>query len=215
MNGRPLALAAVEGCADAIIESWHLGIQHGNAVADVLTGDYNPSGKLTATFPRVTGQIPIYYNHKNSGRPGVISEKYTSKYLDQPLTPLYPFGHGLSYTQFVYSGLTIGNPELKKADSLAVKVTLKNRGKYAGTEVVQLYVQDMIASVTRPVKELKGFRRVYLNPGEQAVVEFRIPVSSLGLYDSEMRYVVEPGDFNLMVGGSSETGLMAQFRVKD
>ena len=148
MNGRPLVLSAVEPLTTAIVETWHLGVQHGNAVADVLCGDYNPSGKLTVSFPRSVGQIPIYYNHKNTGRPANPGSKYNSKYLDVGNSPLYPFGYGNSYTRFEYSGLKIVNSRLQTSEDLVVSVNVKNVGKQAGTEVVQLYVQDLVASVT-------------------------------------------------------------------
>jgi len=213
MNGRPLTLSNVESKVTAIVEAWHLGIQHGNAVADVLVGDYNPSGKLTATFPRSVGQIPIYYNHKNSGRPNNPSDKFTSKYIDLPSSPLYPFGYGLSYTKFKYSDIKVLNNRLLSSDELVVSVNVKNVGKRDGDEVVQLYIRDMVGSVTRPVKELKGFQRVALEAGEQKTVQFRVPVQELRFYDSDMKYTVEPGDFSVMIGGNSVEGLTANFKV--
>jgi beta-glucosidase len=147
---------------DAILETWFAGTMTGDAVALVLFGEYNPSGKLPVTFPRTVGQVPVYYNHKNTGRPGNEKNRYTSKYLDLPLTPLYPFGYGLSYTTFNYSDVTLSNSKLTNKDSLVVTVKVKNTGKYDGEEVVQLYVQDLVGSVTRPVKELKGFKKILL-----------------------------------------------------
>ena len=213
MNGRPLAIADIESDVAAIVESWHLGDQHGNAVADVLVGDYNPSGKLTAGFPRTVGQIPVYYNHKNSGRPGNLDEKYTSKYLDLPLSSMYPFGYGLSYTKFEYSGLTIQHSAIHRNEKLNVTVNVKNSGNTAGTEIVQLYIRDLVGSVTRPVKELKGFRRVNLQPGEEKTVTFAIAAGEFGLYDINLNYVVEAGDFELMVGGNSTDVITGKFKI--
>ena len=213
MNGRPLTLSNVESKVSAIVESWHLGIQHGNAVADILIGDVNPSGKLTATFPRSVGQIPIYYNYKNSGRPNNLSDKFTSKYIDLLSSPLYPFGYGLSYTKFKYSDIKVLNNRLLSTDELVVSVNVKNTGKRGGDEVVQLYIRDLVGSVTRPVKELKGFQRVALEAGEQKTVQFRVPVQELSFYDSDMKYTVEPGDFSVMIGGNSVEGLTTDFKV--
>jgi len=213
MNGRPLVLSAVEPLTTAIVETWHLGVQHGNAVADVLCGDYNPSGKLTVSFPRSVGQIPIYYNHKNTGRPANPGSKYNSKYLDVDNSPLYPFGYGNSYTRFEYSGLKIFNSRLQTSEELVVSVNVKNVGKQAGTEVVQLYVQDLVASVTRPVRELKGFQRVTLSAGQTETVTLRVPVTQLGCYDINLQYRVEPGEFRVYVGGDSQAELSATFNV--
>jgi len=213
INGRPLTLSNVESDVAAIVESWHLGDQHGNAVADVLAGDYNPSGKLTVSFPRTEGQIPIYYNHKNSGRPGNMKSKFTSKYLDLPLTPMYPFGYGLSYATFHYSDLTISKTQLMENENLIMTVNVKNTGKYDGVETVQLYIRDIVGSVTRPVKELKGFKRVELKSGEEQTVKFEVPTSELGLYNIDMEYVVEPGEFELMIGGNSQDVITSRFQI--
>jgi beta-glucosidase len=213
LNGRPLVLTEIEPYVQAIVETWQLGLQHGNAVVDILLGEVNPSGKLTATFPRAVGQIPIYYNHKNTGRPGNEFSKYTSKYLDQDNKPLYPFGWGLSYTTFKYSDLKVLKPQVGLTDNLSVSVTVKNTGKLAGTEIVQLYVRDLIGSVTRPVAELKGFQRLYLNAGESKQVTFTVPVSQLGFHDQNLRYVVEPGTFKVMVGGNSAELISTEFEV--
>lgn len=212
-NGRPLTIAELDKNATAILECWAPGIQGGNAIADVIFGDYNPSGKLPVTFPLVVGQVPIYYNHKNTGRPGDININFTSKYRDLPLEPLYPFGYGLSYTSFYYSDLKVVNPKLLQNDVLKVQVNLENTGKRSGTEVVQLYMRDLVGSVTRPVKELKGFRRIELQPGEKQTVTFEIPVRNLGFYNQVLQYVVEPGKFNVMVGGNSAEVLTAGFEV--
>jgi beta-glucosidase len=206
MNGRPLTLDWEAEHVPAILETWFLGTQTGNAIADVLFGDYNPSGKLTTSFPRVVGQLPLYYNHRSTGRPAT-DQKYTSRYLDVPNDPLFPFGFGLSYTTFEYSDLKV-DPDLR------VTVNVKNTGKREGHEVVQLYIRDLVASTTRPVRELKGFQRVKLAPGESRTVEFQLTRENLALYNPEMQKVVEPGAFKLWVGGSSDGGLEAGFEIK-
>jgi beta-glucosidase len=211
MNGRPLAIPELASEAPAIVESWFLGSQHGRALADVLFGDHNPGGKLPATFPRTTGQIPIYYNHRNTGRPGDSAAKYTSKYLDLPLTPLFPFGFGLSYTTFEYTRLRLSSPRIGAGDSLEISVDVRNTGDRAGEEVVQLYVRDDVASVAQPVRALKAFRRVTLRPGETQTVTFRLGPSSFALYDRQMRQVVEPGTFTVYVGTDSNAALSSRF----
>jgi beta-glucosidase len=211
MNGRPLAIRQLADATPAVLESWFLGNQHGRAVADVLFGDYNPGGKLPATFPRTTGQIPIYYNHRNTGRPGDSAAKYTSKYLDLPLTPLFPFGFGLSYTTFEYTRLRLSSPRIGAGDSLEVAVDVRNTGDRAGDEVVQLYVRDDVASVAQPVRALKAFRRVTLRPGETRTVTFKLGQSSFALYDRQMRHVVEPGTFTVFVGTDSNAALSSRF----
>ncbi|MGI8403115.1 MAG: glycoside hydrolase family 3 N-terminal domain-containing protein, partial [Gemmatimonadaceae bacterium] len=213
MNGRPLAIPELDQEAPAIVESWFLGSQHGAAVADVLFGDYNPGGKLPSTFPRATGQIPIYYNHRNTGRPADPTNHYTSKYLDLPWTPLYPFGFGLSYTTFAYSNLRVSSATISAADSLQVSVDVRNSGDRAGEEVVQLYVRDDVASVEQPVKMLKGFQRIALQPGATRTVSFRIGPEALALYDRQMRRVVEPGTFTVYAGTNSNEVLAARFAV--
>jgi beta-glucosidase len=211
MNGRPLAIRQLADATPAVLESWFLGNQHGRAVADVLFGDYNPGGKLPATFPRTTGQIPIYYNHRNTGRPGDSAAKYTSKYLDLPLTPLFPFGFGLSYTTFEYTRLRLSSPRIGAGDSLEVAVDVRNTGDRAGDEVVQLYVRDDVASVAQPVRALKAFRRVTLRAGETRTVAFKLGPSSFALYDRQMRHVVEPGTFTVFVGTDSNAALSSRF----
>ena len=213
MNGRPLAIPELANEIPAIVESWFLGVQHGAAVADVLFGDYNPGGKLPATFPRATGQIPIYYNHRNTGRPADSANHYTSKYLDIPWTPLFPFGYGLSYTSFEYANLRLSPTKLAAGDSLQISVDLRNSGDRAGDEVVQLYVHDDVASVAQPVKALKAFRRVTLQAGETRTITFRIGPEALALYDREMRRVVEPGAFTVYVGTNSDARLSSHFEV--
>ncbi len=212
MNGRPLTIPWAAEHVPAIVESWFLGVETGPALAAVLFGDVSPSGKLPATFPRSVGQIPLYYNHKNTGRP-TGPEKYTSKYTDLPVTPLFPFGHGLSYTSFGYSDLRLSAPRIAPAGTLKVSVTVTNTGAREGAEVVQLYVHDEVASVTRPVRALAGFRRISLKPGEARTVDFQLTAKELGLYNRDMKFVVEPGKFRVFVGGSSVGGLEAEFEV--
>ncbi len=213
MAGRPLAISWLDENAPAIVMAWYLGTEMGPAVADVLFGDYNPGGKLPVTFPRNVGQVPIYYNHKNTGRPPVEGQDYTSTYLDTPTTPLYPFGHGLSYTTFAYDSLQLGSQEMRPTDSLRVEVRVANTGERAGAEVMQLYLRDLTASVTRPVKELRGFRRVMLDPGEAETVAFTLTAEDLAFYDLDMTRAVEPGRFKVFVGGSSEDVMEAEFEV--
>jgi len=212
MSGRPLTIPWAAEHVPAIVESWFLGVETGPALAAVLFGDVSPSGKLPATFPRSVGQIPLYYNHKNTGRP-TGPDKYTSKYTDLPVTPLFPFGHGLSYTTFGYSDLRLSAPRIAPAGTLRVSVTVTNTGAREGAEVVQLYVHDEVASVTRPVRTLAGFRRVSLKPGEARPVDFQLTSKELGLYNKDMKFVVEPGKFRVFVGGSSVGGLEAEFEV--
>src|SRR3954471_6793527 len=213
MNGRPLAIPELAEYAPAILETWFLGSQHGMAVADGLFGDYNPSGKLPATFPRATGQIPIYYNHRNTGRPADSANHYTSKYLDLPWTPQLPFGFGLSYTSFAYSNLRVSSPTIRAGDSLTVSVDVRNTGDRIGDEVVQLYVRDSVASVEEPVKALRGFRRVTLQPGETRTVTFKLGPEALSLYDRQLRRVVEPGMFTVFAGTNSADVIAAHFEV--
>ncbi len=212
MNGRPLILEWAVEHVPAIVEAWFLGVESGNATADVLFGDVDPSGRLPVTFPRALGQIPLYYNHRNTGRPPA-AEKYTSKYIDVPVTPRYPFGYGLSYTTFAYRDLKLGAARIGPRDTLTVSVTVTNTGTREGTEVVQLYVRDEVASVARPVRELKGFRRVTLKPGEARTVELRLAARDLAFYGLDMRPVVEPGTFRVFVGSNSAEGLEATFTL--
>ena len=212
MNGRPLAIPWLDQHIPAILETWYLGTEMGYAVADVIFGDYNPGGKLPVTFPRATGQIPLYYNHKNTGRPS--GEKgNTSKYLDVPWTPLYPFGHGLSYTTFTYSTPQLSRRSMRATDTLVIQMVVTNTGQRAGDEVVQLYLRDDVASVTRPVKELRGFRRVTLRPREHVTVTFTLGADDLAFYDRRMNRVVEPGSFTVFVGGGSSEVKEARFEV--
>jgi beta-glucosidase len=213
-NGRPLDLSDVVEAPDAILEAWFPGTEAGNGIADVLTGAYNPSGKITMTFPRSLGQVPLFYNQKNTGRPINEKEKYTSKYLDIPNTPLFPFGYGLSYTTFSYGAPTISKKALGMKDSLQVSVVVTNTGKLAGHEVVQLYVQDLVGSVTRPVKELKGFQKILLAPGQAQTVTFTIHTDDLRFYTQDMRFVAEPGAFKAMVGPNSADVQAVDFELK-
>ena len=213
VNGRPLTIGWVVNNVPAILESWMGGTQSGNAIADILFGDVNPGAKLPVTFPRTVGQVPIYYNHMNTGRPPAADNRYNSKYIDVPWTPQFPFGFGLSYTEFKISNLQLSAPRIDANGKLMVSVEVENVGRRAGDEVVQLYIRDPVASMTRPVKELKGFQRVTLQPGEKRRVEFTLEREQLGFWNREMRYVVEPGEFRIMVGSSSEDVIEAKFEV--
>lgn len=212
-NGRPLTLEWEQEHVPAILETWFLGTEAGNAIADVLFGEYNPAGKLTITFPRNVGQIPIYYSAKNTGRPADPNNKYTSKYLDVPNTPLYPFGYGLSYTTFSYSNLTLSKPEIKPTEKLQVKVTLTNTGNYDGEEIAQLYIRDKVASITRPLKELRGFYKVPLKKGESKDLTFELTSEDLKFYDSNLNWIYEPGDFQVYVGTNSMETKEAAFKL--
>jgi beta-glucosidase len=213
-NGRPLTIGWIDKNIPAILETWFLGTQAGNAIADVLFGDYNPSGKLPVTFPRTVGQIPIFYSMKNTGRPMDVSNKYTSKYLDESNDPLYPFGYGLSYTTFVYGDIALSSAEMSGTDSLTVSCEVTNRGKLAGEEVVQLYIRDLVGSVTRPVKELKGFQKISLAPRESKTVSFRLSVNDLSFYKRDMTFGTEPGKFHVFIGGNSRDVKQAEFVLK-
>lgn len=202
-NGRPLTLTWENDNVDAIIEAWHGGTEAGNALADVLFGDYNPSGKLTATFPRNVGQIPIYYNYKNTGRPIIEDFKFTSKYLDVPNEPLYPFGYGLSYTNFKYGEITLSTTKITGNQELTATIMVENIGKRDGEEVVQLYLNDPSASVSRPLKELKNFKKVFIKAGEKTNVTFTITNEDLKFFNSNLVYDWESGDFNIYIGTNS------------
>ncbi len=216
MNGRPLAISELDEKADAILETWFLGTQAGNAIADVLFGDYNPSGKLPVTFPRSLGQVPIFYSMKNTGRPMEVDpqNKYTSKYLDESNYPLYPFGYGLSYTTFAYGDISLSKNSFSANDSITVSCTITNSGSKAGEEVVQLYVHDLVGSVTRPVKELKGFTKIMLQPGESRDIQFVIKDVDLAFYRKNMTFGTEPGAFEVFVGGNSRDTKSAKFELK-
>ena len=213
MNGRPLNINWADKNIPSIVEAWQLGTQTGNAVAQVLYGDYNPSGKLPMSFPRSVGQIPIYYNYKNTGRPGPKKEIFWSHYNDEVNTPLYPFGYGLSYTSFEYSNIKIDNKNLIPGETLNVSVDLKNTGNYSGKEVVQLYIKDRFASVTRPVRELKGFEMVMLSPGETKTINFKISESLLKFYTANETWESESGFFDIFIGTNSNANLQESFEL--
>jgi beta-glucosidase len=214
MNGRPLAIPWLHDNVNAIVETWFLGTEHGTATADVLFGDANPGGRLPMTFPRVTGQVPIYYAHRNTGRPPSVENKYSSKYLDVSFEPLYVFGYGLSYTTFAHGAPRLSAPTMRASDTLRVEVDVTNTGRIAGEDVVQLYVRDEVASIARPVRELRGFRRVRLEPGERRTLQFTLDVGDLAFYDAATRRVAEPGTFRVFAGGSSAASNEAHFTLE-
>lgn len=215
MNGRPLVLVDEQEQADAMLETWFPGTEGGNAVADVLFGDYNPSGKLAMSFPRSIGQLPVYYAHLNTGRPYHEDKpgNYTSHYFEEPNGPLFPFGYGLSYTQFDVSDIKLSDASMTRKGKLTASVTVKNTGKVAGATVVQLYLHDVAASISRPVKELKNFEKVMLEPGEEKVVNFTLSENDLKFYNSELKYAAEPGEFKVMIGLDSQTVKEATFNL--
>lgn len=226
MAGRPLTFNEITGDVNSILFAWHPGIMGGPAIADVLFGKQSPSGKLPVSFPRTVGQVPIYYSHKNTGRPpsedqlgikqGTPEDPlgYVSYYLDVDFTPAYPFGYGLSYTTFEYSDLKLSKDVLEIGESLEASIKVTNTGDFKGEEVVQLYVRDLFGSVTRPVKELKSFRKISLDPGESKIINFTLSTNDLKFWDIDINYRVEPGDFHLWIGGDSQAELMAEFEVK-
>lgn len=210
-TGRPLALTNMKDAPDAILNTWFAGSEAGNAIADVLFGAVNPSGKLPMTFPRSLGQVPIFYNHKNTGRPLSAEktdkceyERFRSNYMDECNTPLFPFGYGLSYTTFSYSPISVSNVNPKGNQTIQASVTVSNKGNFDGAEVVQLYIRDLVGSNTRPVKELKGFQKIFLKKGESKKVTFTISPDDLKFYDNHLKYDWEPGDFNIMIGTNSQ-----------
>ncbi|SCW99057.1 MULTISPECIES: beta-glucosidase BglX [unclassified Pseudomonas] len=215
MNGRPLSLLEEKQQADAILETWFSGTEGGNAIADVLFGDYNPSGKLPITFPRSVGQIPTYYNHLSIGRPFTPGKpgNYTSQYFDDTTGPLYPFGYGLSYTEFSLSDMALSSTTLNKTGRLDASVTLENTGKRDGETVVQLYIQDVTGSIIRPVKELKNFRKVMLKAGEKKVIHFTITEDDLKFYNAQLKYGAEPGKFNVQIGLDSQDVKQQSFEL--
>lgn len=215
-NGRPLTIEDLDKSAPAIVEAWFGGTEAGNALADVLFGDVNPSAKITMTFPRNMGQVPIFYNTKNTGRPFDPSkqdDKFKSRYIDCPNTPLYPFGYGLSYTTFVYSEVKLNKSTFNKGETITASVNIKNTGSYDGDEVAQLYVRDLVGEVTRPVKELKGFSKVHIAKGQTVTVTFSLTPSDLAYYHQDMSYNYDPGEFELFIGPDSSTGNKGEFRV--
>ena len=215
-TGRPLALKWENENVPAILNVWFGGSEAGSAIADVLFGDVNPSGKLSTTFPQNIGQVPIFYNHKTTGRPlgeGKWFQKFRSNYLDVSNEPLYPFGYGLSYTNFTYSAVGLSRPSIKSTGSLTATITVTNSGTVTGKEVVQLYIRDMVGSITRPVKELKGFQKIELKAGESKKVSFSISVNDLKFYNYDLKYVAEPGDFKVFIGGNSRDVKEADFKL--
>ncbi|MEO8403222.1 MAG: beta-glucosidase BglX [Chitinophagaceae bacterium] len=215
MSGRPLILNLEKEQANAILFTWHAGHEAGNAIADVLFGNYNPSGKLTTSFPRNVGQVPNYYNHLNTGRPngGDTFHKFRSDYLDVENSPLYPFGYGLSYTSFTYGDLKLDKTSINSTGKLTASITITNSGNYDGEEVVQLYTRDMVGSIARPVKELKGFQKIMLKKGESKNVSFTISANDLKFYNSNLKYVAEPGNFKLFIGTNSWNVKEADFKL--
>ena len=216
LSGRPMTIAPEVELADAFLQVWHAGIETGNALADVVYGDYNPSGKLTATFPRNVGQIPIYYSIRNTGRPqgSDTFQKFKSNYLDVPNTPLFPFGYGLSYTSFEYKNLSLSNTSLTDNEEITVAVEVSNTGDFDGEEVVQLYVRDLVATVTPPLRLLKGFEKVFIKKGETKKVEFSLSADDLAFYHPDLSYYAEPGEFTVFVGCSSNATLSANFNLE-
>ena len=210
-TGRPLALTNVKDTPDAILNVWFAGSEAGNAISDVLYGKVNPSGKLPVTFPRSLGQVPIYYNHKNTGRPlsqektdKCEFERFRSSYMDECNTPLYPFGYGLSYSKFTYSPISVSNTNPVGNQTIQASVNVTNSGNFDGAEVVQLYIRDLVGSITRPVKELKGFQKIYLKKGESKKVTFNISTEDLKFYNNSLKYDWESGEFDIMIGTNSE-----------
>jgi beta-glucosidase len=215
-TGRPLDLSWENANVPAILNVWFAGTEAGNAIADVLLGKVNPSGKLTTTFPQNLGQVPIFYSHKNTGRPlaeGEWFQKFRSNYLDVSNDPLYPFGYGLSYTSFKYTDLMLDKQKMAAGGIMNVSVKLTNTGKVDGAEVAQLYIRDMVGSITRPVKELKGFQKVFLKAGETKTLTFTLTSDDLSFYNSDLIFTAEPGDFKVFVGTNSSNLLEAQFEL--
>jgi len=213
-NGRPLTINWAEQNIDAILDVWFPGTQAGLAIADVLFGNYNPSGKLPITFPRSVGQIPIFYSMKNTGRPMDPNQKYTSKYLDESNEPLYPFGYGLSYTTFTYTPPSVSANEMVEGDTLIVKCEVANTGKFDGDEIVQLYIRDQVGSVTRPVKELKAFQKITLRSGQTKTVAFKLTTKDLSFYRRDMTFGSEPGKFEVFIGSNSRDVKSTTFTLK-
>ena len=215
MSGRPLTIARENELATALLQVWFQGHEAGNAIADVLFGNYNPSGKLTMSFPRNVGQVPVYYNYKNTGRPQPAGEgqKFRSNYLDVPNDPLFPFGYGLSYTSFSYSDISINKKQIRANETLQAKLTVTNTGNYDGEETVQLYVQDVYASITQPVKQLIDFQKIFLKKGEQKEVSFTISIDDLKFFNQDLKQVYEPGDFNIFIGGNSRDVKKTSFNL--
>ena len=216
VNGRPLSITKLDEQADAILESWYLGTEMGNSVADILFGKVNPSGKLPVSFPRSVGQIPVYYNYRRTGRPHNENNHYTTGYIDSPFSPLYPFGYGLSYSDFEYSDIRLSRTSIDASSQLKVSALITNRSDLAGTEIVQLYINDPLATVTRPVRELKGFERIKLAAGESRRVEFILEASELSFYNARMQQITEAGEFRVFIASSSaDDGLETRFTLSE
>lgn len=217
MSGRPLVISEEMELPVSILQIWHPGVEAGNAVGDVIFGDYNPSGKLTATWPRSVGQIPIYYSMRNTGRPAASEEfeKFKSNYLDSPNSPLFPFGFGLSYTEFEYSEIKVNNPSLSTGGTITISAKITNTGNFDGEEVVQLYIHDKVRSITPPMKELKGFKKIFLKQGTSETVTFQITPEDLKFYNYDLEYVWEQGEFEFFVGRSSDGEFAGSFSLKE
>ena len=200
----------------SILQVWFPGVEAGNAIADVVFGSYNPSGKLTATWPRNVGQIPIYHSVKNTGRPQSEEtfQKFKSNYLDAPNSPLLPFGFGLSYTSFEYSNLKVSASQIQQNESVTVSVAVKNTGNYDGEEIVQLYLRDVVRSITQPNKQLKGFKKIFLKKGETRTVNLELKPDDLKFYNTNLEFISEPGDFEVFVGTNSDETQKVSFTLK-
>ena len=214
--GRPLVFNWIADKVPSIVYTWWLGTEAGNAIADVLFGDYNPSGKLPMTFPRSEGQIPIYYNHYNTGRPFKSDEdfNYVTAYTDLQNSPRFPFGYGLSYTRFDYGQVELSADTIALGQTLQAKIKVTNAGSYAGEEVVQLYIRDIAASLVRPVRELKAFQKIYLKAGESREIVFSVREKDLAFYHEDLHFAADPGLFHIFIGGSSQTPNMASFFLR-
>jgi beta-glucosidase len=213
-NSRPMVFSWASENVPAILVAWQPGFEAGNALSDVLTGKVNPAGKLPMTFPRSLGQVPIHYNQLNTGRPQQSTgQMWTSGYLDSPVSPAYPFGFGLSYTNFAYSNISLNKPQIKAGETLEVSVTVTNTGELAGDEVVQLYIRDIAADIARPVKELKGFEKITLAKGERRTVTFRLSDKDLAYWNNDLKLKADPGSFKVFVGGNSRDVREAGFEL--
>jgi beta-glucosidase len=212
-SGRPLDIRWAPQKVAAIVQAWFLGVEAGNAIAHTLLGDASPSGRLSLSWPRSVGEIPTYYNHKSTGRP-TAPDRWHTGYLDQSSTPLFPFGYGLTYTKFSYGNLKVETPAVAADGSLRVSADIQNTGAREGTEVVQLYVHDRVAPTSRPVRELKGFQRVSLAPGEHKTVEFAVKATDLGSYDPAMHWIIPSGTYDVWVAPDSASGIQGTFEVK-
>jgi beta-glucosidase len=214
MSGRPLVLTNMIDGATSVLQVWHAGIEAGNAIADALFGAVNPSGKLSMSFPYSVGQIPVYYSQKTTGRPMDPNNKFSTKYLDIPNEPLFPFGYGLSYSKFTYGDLKLSTSNINSTGSIMASITLTNAGQFDGAEVVQLYIEDKVRSITPPAKELKGFQKVFLRAGETKTIEFKITTEMLKFWNADLKFVAEPGEFNVLIGGNSRDVKAAAFHLK-